>query len=361
MTPGTALYARYGHAALALHIPGRPAVVFNFGYADFNDPNLVLDTLRGRARFFLAVESLRDTLRKYRRERRGIIAYRLQLDSGATARLIRALFKHSRPENRTYIYHHLHDNCATRPRDLIDAATDGAVKRELSARPTANTVRELVRRGLPDRPGVLLFSELVMGRRVDRSLSAWDEGFLPAALVSHLDALTIRQTKLLGRPRVLLRAPSALPRSGTPLGGLWLLLVATPALTAAAAFGAHYRRSDRPVLGLSLLGGPALVLGLVATLVWSTTWISGMPEIRENELLLYWWPTDLLLPFLAPRRQTGGNRLRQYAILRLGVLLLVGLGHLVGLLYQQPRALALVVLLPFVAIAVLPKAYRARR
>jgi hypothetical protein len=88
------------------------------------------------------------------------------------------------------------------------------------------------------------------------------------------------------------------------------------------------------------LGVTAFVLGLIALVLDLLAILSTFPELRHNELLLAFWPTDLLLPFLNQRRKT-------YLNLRLGVLALLTLMHL-GLLVQPLGPLVLLAL-PLVA------------
>jgi hypothetical protein len=106
-------------------------------------------------------------------------------------------------------------------------------------------------------------------------------------------------------------------------------------------------RRQRRWSGLTLIL-PALVIGGCATLVWSLALLSELPELRENELLLLLWPTDWLLIVPALRwlrgRFTAGRLLRGYLGARTALILLVGVGHLCGLLVQQPRVWVVVVL-----------------
>jgi hypothetical protein len=83
----------------------------------------------------------------------------------------------------------------------------------------------------------------------------------------------------------------------------------------------------------------ALVLGLVGTILWALAALSTFPELTRNEMLLSFWPTDALLPWIGKR----------YVSARVIVLALVIVAHL-GLLVQ-PIAPSLLALLPLGAIA----------
>src|SRR5690606_32531152 len=77
--------------------------------------------------------------------------------------------------------------------------------------------------------------------------------------------------------------------------------------------------------------------------------ISSVTEGRINELLLVLPPTDLVLLLVALRWSQGRlwlpRWLRTYAWVRLGVVLLVLVGHATGILIQQPRVVVVLTLL----------------
>jgi hypothetical protein len=94
----------------------------------------------------------------------------------------------------------------------------------------------------------------------------------------------------------------------------------------------------RALVGVALvLGGMALIADVVALVV---VW----PEFRHNWALALLLPTDLALPFLAPRS------LATYARARAGMAGLVLLLEIVGVVSQPILPVALLVFLPMVAI-----------
>jgi hypothetical protein len=93
----------------------------------------------------------------------------------------------------------------------------------------------------------------------------------------------------------------------------------------------------------------AFVLGLVGTILWALAALSTFPELTRNEMLLSFWPTDALLPWLG----------RRYLSARLIVLGLVLVGH-AGLLVQ-PIAPSLLALLPISALWWKARAQRVSR
>ena len=82
----------------------------------------------------------------------------------------------------------------------------------------------------------------------------------------------------------------------------------------------------------------ALVLGLIGAILWALALLSTFPELTRNEMLLSFWPTDALLPWLG-RRYLGAR------VVVLGVVIVAHLGLLV-----QPIAPSLLPLLPLGAL-----------
>jgi hypothetical protein len=324
MGPGDDLFSRFGHAAICVTDEDSPlGRCYNYGTADFSTPGpLTWGVLRGHGQFWVSVVSLPRMLLLYRLEDRTVYRQRLPLSPVQAASLSQRLHQADRPELTLYNYRHFDDNCTTRIRDLIDAVTEGALRRDngIANQPP---LRARVYDGFAAAPLLKTLSQLVLGRRVDAPIGSWESMFLPdvlrAELASHLHA----------PPEVVLSRVGPLPPSSSlPPILLWSL-------------------GGLSLLGLQLGGGRvgrglvvALLL-LLALVPWSLLIVARLPELRINEALLVMWPTDLLLLWPALRRR--------YVKVRLGGLLLVILGLLSGSLVQPLWGLLILVALPLVA------------
>ena len=335
--PGDELYTRFGHSALRVRGGGRFDLVYNYGYTNFGGPGLIPRFLRGRARFWVAALAYPVAVRDYRDEDRSLYLRPLRLSPSQTTELVTLLETNARPENRAYAYHHYDDNCATRLRDLVDRVTRGALRERLAGMPSGHTLRDLTRAGFAGRLGVLLLTELLVGRRVDEPIDRWRAAFLPRLLDQELRDAGLAEEWA----AILHRRGAPSPLDHDPLAGVKLLWAAAALSVLLAAGMALLARRRSRWSGLVLLV-LALPLGLAALLIWALAIYSSLPELRGNELLLVLWPTDLALLWPAVRwlrgRLHAGRPLRVYATIRAGVIALAALGHLVGVLVQQPRA-----------------------
>lgn len=332
---GDPTYARFGHAALETRRGNGSLSVYNFGFSDFDRPELVPEFLRGRARFWVARQSLPDMITEYIAEDRTIIRQKLNLSPAQHHELARLLRRAALPQNKFYVYHHFDDNCTTRLRDLLDRVTDGAVRRAWAGQSARTTLRALMRRGFAGQPALQVVADTLVGRRADRELSLWDAAFLPQI---HAEAL--RQVRLddgrplAGPPKEIYRRRAPDPRDhGLATGRLILWCVALLA-GLCLAFAASRRRWTALPLSLG-----AILFGGLGALVWALALYSTLPELSQNELLLLLWPTDLLVFGAVAARVRGrppGRWLWFYGNLRLAGLSLVLLGHAAGWFWQGP-------------------------
>jgi len=338
MGAGDDIFSSFGHAALRVRGPRRD-IVYNFGYTRFA-PRLLLDFIRGEARFWGAKESYRAIVGEYASLDRSVYRQPLRLSPAQHRRLARLLDGALDHLRSTYVYDHFRDNCATRLRDVIDRATAGAVRRQLAGRSTGTTYRQLAREGFAGSWPLLLATETFLGRPGDHVVDRWEAGFLPRLLAADLRRVVVAGQQLAPPPELVhrRRAPPAArgdPRTGVHL--LWLSGLLLLALGAASALALRARRRLLAAAPLALLGA---ILTFVALPIWGAVLLADLPELCHNELALLFWPTDALLFVLAARarraRFAAGPLLKAYLSCRASTPLLALLGHGLGLLLQRP-------------------------
>src|SRR5690606_633332 len=100
------------------------------------------------------------------------------------------------------------------------------------------------------------------------------------------------------------------------------------------------RRFERTGLALSVLP-----IGVFALVIWFVAIVSPQPELRFNEALFVFMPTDLILPFLRPAARRGYSRARVAFLALLSLLLAL------GVLVQPLWLPILIVMIPNLAAA----------
>ncbi len=331
---GDDLFHRWGHAALCVVYEGQPErdVCYNYGAAfPTSVASLGWHFLRGTAKFMVILQPYQNMIDIYRDWDRSVWVQRLPLDAAQVDRMVKRLQDDLREENRTYTYHHMWDNCATRLRDHIDAVTGGAL-RVNGKRGIGVTFRDLARRGLAGRPLLVLGTTLGFGRRLDQEVTRWDS-------MGHPDYLRqVVQENLGARPEQIYK------RQGKPLPpdpgyGHGLLIGLALFLALAVVVSRRFGRFER----LAAITAVS-VLTLIGALLWFTALVSRVPELYLNEALLVFWPTDFLLLRL------HGRRREIYRFVRIGGLLVVSALLAVGVLVQPLYTAVLVPLLVCIAL-----------
>lgn len=341
MGPGDELFSAFGHAAVCVRDARSPSGrCYNYGTADFRTPlPLTWSFIRGRARFWVSVTDQPSMLRFYARDDRTVWRQVLPLPAAQAERLAVALEASTDERVKYYRYHHFDDNCTTRVRDLIDAATDGALGRAPVDR--ALSFRAWAREGFAGHWPLLVATELFLGRSADRPTDSWSAMFLPSELRAEVER------RLGATPERLVTRRAPLSGGSTALGHL-AFLVAGVLLALAPLGGSRLG----PVAWRISLVPVALVLGLLGAALSGLALLSTFPEVVRNEGLLAYWPTDLALPAM-PRRF-----LRSYITLRLVVLFLLAVGHVAWL--TQPLSPLLCAAMPLYA-ALVSERWSARR
>jgi hypothetical protein len=320
MGPGDELFSKFGHAALCVTASDFPGggLCYNYGTADFSRPvGLGWEVVRGRAEFWVSVTDRTSMLLDFESQDRSIYRQTLPLERQQVVDVARALARDAAPENRAYIYNHFLENCSTRPRDHIDRATGGALRRVTL--PRVGTYRDYATEGFAGATWLLVpASDFLLGRWADRKIDAYAAMFIPEVLRSAVEtSLGARPELVYERRRPLLDADVRAARARVLVG--CVVLVVFFALALLGAPKALARAARR--LAAIVLGGLGLVLLFVAL-------VSPLPELQRHELLLVFFPMDVLL-FSRRRAFLSG-----YSTMRLAALALVAILKAAGVLFQ---------------------------
>jgi hypothetical protein len=301
--PGDQTFSKFGHDALWVHDPRKPArqrdQVYNYGTFRFDSPWLILDFLKGRLNYWLSVSPLDRTLASYRAANRSVSAQELALDREQLDAIIAFLNENAKRENASYRYDYYRDNCATRIRDVLDRHLGGAL-RAASSGPGRLTYREHTRRLTVDSPPLFFALDLALGPLIDRPISEWEEMFLPARVEAKLAQLTTAAGEPLVRRRfTLFEAKRDPPLEDAPSfrwGWLFLGVAVGAALCVASRFEGRWARASLAA-GLAVVSFVSGLLGCLLLVLWLLT-DHAVTYWNQNVLLCPFWV--IVIPFLAP-------------------------------------------------------------
>jgi len=221
MAPGTAVHAVFGHSALRVVDPGLGLdAVFNYGTFNPDDPLFIPRFAYGDMQYFVSAAPGRAVMDAYAAEGRSVYAQTMRLSPDGVAALYAALRTNLEPENRTYLYDFVRDNCSTRLIDLLSLYaglqwpapdTTGARQNAHEDRTPEATFRELIRSYLEPHPWLDLGIDLVLGAPMERVPSPRERTFLPFELMAALEEATVP-----GAPDATPDADSTLPTAKDP-------------------------------------------------------------------------------------------------------------------------------------------------
>lgn len=214
VSPGAEVYALDGHTALRfVGSEGNPDYTINWGVFDFAAPNFLYRFVKGETDYMAWGFNTDIFLEEYRREGRTVTAQTLNLTPEEARRLEAMVAENLLPENRTYRYNYIYDNCATRPLELIEKAVGhplqlaevkGFVYGETGITDSDNihTFRSEMTRAHADYPWYQFGIDLALGNGLDKEISTRERTYSPLFLHDALSNSSIVEPDGTLRPLV---------------------------------------------------------------------------------------------------------------------------------------------------------------
>jgi len=303
---GDPLYAWFGHSALIIGQPSGGEVMYDYGVFDTDQKNFYLNFAQGRMYYSVWESAAPWRIEEALQQKRDVKLIELDLSPEAKLATIRFLQNNAKAENSTYLYHFYNDNCATRIRDILNAATGGDFRRWAEAQPTSTSFRQFVQRYMSHSPVVFWALDFLQGRNIDRPLNRYEEMFLPGSLhqavLDYSPSLVAQQNILLDTSgsgvRFTAHAKSVNHDWAYALSGIVLALTLF-------MLGKRYRRTTSLLYALLLLA--LAILGSVLLFMMS---FSDMDMTWFNENIVVVNPL-LFIGMVSAFRSAFANRKRR--------------------------------------------------
>lgn len=309
--PGKPIYAAFSHSALRFRDDSTGVdVVFNYGTFDDRDPLFLLKFIYGRMDYELSANWMKDVMAEWRQVERSIVEQELQLAPNLKAALYARVRENYLPENRSYRYDFLFQNCATILLDLL-RETNGL--RLDSSHVGQETFRELLQPYIDHRAFFDAGIALTLGSTVDRKATYEERSFLPLELME-LVAHASTDNDESGAKSDLVVAQDTLFWSGAGFSQAnpysWLAIVSWILVLAAIATGTFWpatesrsTRFDRILFGI--LGCVGFLLGLL--------WFATAHHVAAANWNLAWALPVHVVPAFAWSKLSAITRRRYFA------------------------------------------------
>ena len=316
--PGDPVYSAWGHSALRFQDPATGLdASFNWGTFDTTVPYFIPRFAYGDMQYRLSAEPTSGLLRNASFQEREVVEQILRLTPPQVHHLYGLILENLKPENRTYQYDFVYDNCSTRILDLL-IAVDGLVLPESD--PLDTTFRQMVDEFVHDRAALDLGIDMVFGISMDTVPTLRQRTFLPTYLMATLnESLTPDHLPVVQQISSILVFDRSTAPSGTPWT-VWTSLILSVALGLLSWFRPRSAMLlDRLVLGFFGFAGLFLLVMWFATLHHVTAWnlniLWAIPvhlwvAIRWKKIswigtymrITFWWTAAaILLQFVLPQ------------------------------------------------------------
>ncbi|MDE6528369.1 MAG: DUF4105 domain-containing protein [Muribaculaceae bacterium] len=261
--PGREVYQLEGHTALRLtkdSITGNPGYdhVVNWGVFDFASPNFLYRFVKGQTDYMALAYPFDIFMEEYRRDGRRVVEQVLDLTPAQASRVEALAAANILPQNRTYRYNYVKDNCATRPLALIEAALGDTLEfhepapaekamtphplQETHTSATPATFRSEITRYHTCYPWYQFGIDLALGSGIDKPIGPRGQIFAPVFLQRQMATATystpqgetrkaVKETRILnhGMPDGVTAEPTPPPFS--PIGVSVALFTLTLAIS----------------------------------------------------------------------------------------------------------------------------------
>ncbi|KWW29067.1 MAG: hypothetical protein AUK63_1623 [bacterium P3] len=287
----------FGHSAIRVRDTANGIdYVYNYGTYDFNQPHFYWSFARGNLNYCLSRDSYRHFMQCYRAERRAVYEQRLMLDGRERENLFILLETNYEPEYRYYRYDFFRDNCATRPRDVIDAAL-GRRSIRYNEPVQRITYRDVVYGATAGHLWWRFALDLVLGMPTDHVCNARELMFAPFHLMQLAGSATLDDGQPLSSPatELLPGEQTATSCPVSPLAAGWGLFVVIVVLSMTGSRrGWSLRWID------CILYGTGFLVSLLLIFLWF-----GTSHHYTNWNLNLLWASPLWLYFLIRGRQSA--------------------------------------------------------
>ena len=185
--PGSEPHNIWGHSEIRVQ-QGPVDLYFNYGVFDFQAPAFMWRFMLGKTDYICQpVPRAYATLGM---EERRMVEQELNLPQDKAIMVRDFLWNNAQPENRTYRYKFLSDNCSTRPRDIIEMAAGDGLQYPAMKDSTV-TYRDILAHYCRNYAWEKFGIDLVLGWDVDTVLDQRATMFIPMLLMDAVAGATI--------------------------------------------------------------------------------------------------------------------------------------------------------------------------
>ena len=188
--PGNELFLRWGHFGVLVDYLEKRDVLFDYGNFSFEDKSFYSNFIKGIMTYSKCKKYADRVFELYKRDNRTIILQELNLSNKQKEQYIERLNYEVKPQNMHYQYDHYYNNCVSEMINYLDILTDGAFYQGTNI-DTSRSFRNYSRDYVYSDYISNIFITLVLGSKVDHSITLKESLFLPYNTMKHAEKVSI--------------------------------------------------------------------------------------------------------------------------------------------------------------------------
>ncbi len=294
-SPGPQAYEKFGHSGIRIYDETQGIdFVANWGIFNFEKDNFYLLFIKGETYYWLDFQPTFPFLNSYRARNSSVTEQVLNLNDEQKQKLLDLVLTNYRPENREYLYNFVFDNCATRPRDIINQSL---LPNTVTAKQSSS--EKSFRQWVADYTGKsswLQFGiDMVFGKDADQPATHFQTLFLPEELCKSYDVSVIvdksgAEQSLISQRNILVEKMDVPEK----ISFLTLPIVATSLFLLIGLLLIYFdykRKKHSRWFDFTLL----IVTGIAGLIVFYLMFFSIHPLVKNNFNILWCNPLNIIL------------------------------------------------------------------
>lgn len=191
-SPGTEVYAVYGHTALRYEIPDKGVdLAINYGLFSFEAPNFLWRFVKGETDYVVGCVNYAIFEREYRERGSSVTLQELNLSEDEKLRLAQLVADNLRPENREYRYNFLYNNCSTKARDIVFEAMSADFMVDTLL--LHGTYRTIIHQYTEEYEWLQFGIDYLLGMEADYPISPMEQMFAPEYLKAYVSGAELKE------------------------------------------------------------------------------------------------------------------------------------------------------------------------
>lgn len=194
-SPGTEVYAVYGHTALRIEIPTAGVdMAINYGLFVFDAPNFIWKFIKGDTDYVVGAMNYPIFEREYTERGSSVTLQQLNLSEEEKIQLIALLNHNLQPENRTYRYNFLYNNCSTKARDKVEEALKAHLNEVKGDNEKDSSYRSILHQYTAAYPWMQFGIDYLLGVEADCPIEARRQMFAPEYLKDYTASMLLTES-----------------------------------------------------------------------------------------------------------------------------------------------------------------------